>query len=86
MTLKWVVDGEKTPRRAAGEIDPPRPWRVGSFRTRTTWRKRIIIITFLIGLSLGVRFARGRHARGKLQHPPLHVTLVTVYNKDIIRI
>jgi hypothetical protein len=25
-TLGWVVDGEKTPRWAAGGIDPPRPW------------------------------------------------------------
>ena len=25
MTLGWVVDGEKTPRWAAGGIDPPQP-------------------------------------------------------------
>jgi hypothetical protein len=25
MTLGWVVEGEKTPRWAAGGIDPPRP-------------------------------------------------------------
>ena len=25
MTLEWVVNGETTPRWAAGGVDPPRP-------------------------------------------------------------